>query len=174
MASHESRPALVARRGLAACGLLALGLAASGCLGVARLSDLPASANDVDFAAHDGPQTPARRELRDGRPGQSFVVQSLAPLDGAALAEHAADTLREAGYEVVRQESEAGVVLAERGLRMNEWGSVTGVYFRPQAQHWWILVDVRITQDVTGSWREDRARKLATTLCGRIGGCEGI
>ena len=102
------------------------------------------------------------------------MVQSLAPLDGAALAEHAADTLREAGYEVVRQESEAGVVLAERGLRMNEWGSVTGVYFRPQAQHWWILVDVRITQDVTGSWREDRARKLATTLCGRIGGCEGI
>jgi hypothetical protein len=71
-------------------------------------------------------------------------------------------------YTVNKQSLQNGVVLAERGLRANEWNSVAGIYFITAEKETHIYICCKITQDITGGWRSDRARKIGEAICSQL------
>lgn len=54
--------------------------------------------------------------------------------------------------------------LAERGIRANEWSTLTCVYYKFNYNNTQIYVKSQITQDITGGWRENRAKKVAERI----------
>lgn len=75
------------------------------------------------------------------------------------------------GYEVRYSDKKVRTVIGERGLRMNEWKSITGIYYNIKNDAFQVFIKNAITQDVTGGWRENRAKKVATVLCSELIQC---
>ena len=145
--------------------------ATQGCAGTARLEDLPTSANQIDFPAIS---TSGHNEDRSGRTTdtkfQYFVsVEPIVP--HADLANEVSKTLRDNGFKIRTSDAASGVIIGSRGLRMWEWSTAVGVYFRDHHSATEVYFDVRITQDVTGGPNRNRAKELAEYLCERLETC---
>lgn len=68
------------------------------------------------------------------------------------------------GYKNVLFNSEGNYYMAKRGIRMNEWGTVTNVYLRSKDEYLELYIRSEISQDNTGGWRENRAKKVALKI----------
>ena len=70
------------------------------------------------------------------------------------------------GYEIVKADSISNSVLGKRGLRANEWKTVIGVYYdiNREKQITQIYIFSKITQDFTGGWKDNRAKKVGIEL----------
>ncbi len=49
-------------------------------------------------------------------------------------------------------------------MRANEWNSITGVYYHIENAKIQVYLTTKITQDVTGGWRENRAKKIGVLI----------
>lgn len=141
-----------------------------GCANIARVESLPRAAADVRF--DDIAKAGARQ---DGGWNLQTDYEHYFEVDGTAVdSVHAAvlEALKRSRYTVVRDDKAAGVVQGERGLTMGEWNAVAGVYWRQAAGLVQVYVRTEITQDVLGSWRENRAKAIADLLCTELLRCK--
>lgn len=53
---------------------------------------------------------------------------------------------------------------AQRGMRANEWATFTRLYYKINPNNTQVYVQSRISQDGSGGWRENRAKKVAVVL----------
>lgn len=49
-------------------------------------------------------------------------------------------------------------------MMTNEWSSITAVYYKIQADKIQVYLNTKITQDITGGWRENRASKIGRLI----------
>jgi hypothetical protein len=124
------------------------------CVSVARISDLPASLDEVTFGT---PQFTDRweDEYEFGLPG--VTDEEFFAATRPALGSN--------GFRIVRFEPEKGVVTAERGMRGDEWASVVGVYRQRGIDGGAVKILFKVTQDFTGSFVH---RRYAENIADRI------
>ena len=134
------------------------------CASVADLKDFPASSAEIDFD-----DVSARINGIDDASGNSedsadylAVVESESAERLTALITEA---LQDNGYTLVKSDRSNGVVFAERGMRVNEYESIAGVYFETASGAFAVYARVDITQGLTGGWKENRARQVLDRLC---------
>jgi len=130
--------------------LLISALLVSGCMSVARLTDLPSSSEDVKF----------KQVSKDeyGNYEHDFVLTGVTDQQFQAGVRKA---LESNGYSVRTDDIKSRVTTGERGLRPNTWGAVAGVYSRRTGDRLDVKVIVRITQDFTGTLPERFAEDIA-------------
>ena len=80
--------------------------------------------------------------------------------------------LKRTRYEAVRSDKPARTVIAQRSITMAEWSSVAGAYYQASGNGFQVYLKNAITQDITGSWRENRAKVIADTLCTEVMACK--
>jgi hypothetical protein len=124
--------------------LLVVGCAGIGTSTVARLSDLPASGSSLNYSAF------TRSEV-----GHYEANFSFSGVDDSRFQAAARKALEANGYAVKSDDTGLRVTTGERGLRLNTWGAVAGVYSKRSGNHLEVKVIVRITQDFTGTLPED-------------------
>jgi hypothetical protein len=133
---------------------LALLLPLTGCLSVARLSDLPADSASVDMESAAKPTTYGRFEHTFSLEGSSrqrvFDISQLA--------------LQQEGFRIASADFDQGCIKGERGLRANEWGMVSGIYLREGEGRVKVKVICIITQDFTGGWHQSYAQNIANRI----------
>jgi hypothetical protein len=100
---------------------------------------------------------------------ERYIEVAPMPLD--ALRAHLEAAFRRAGYEVTRSDPAQAAIFGTRGLTMLEWGSVSAIYHRTEADRIRVLVMVHVTQDVTGSPRYNPAAKVGNEICRDLGFC---
>lgn len=138
------------------------------CVSTASLSNYPLSPQSIDF------EKIARSEKKEIDPkwnkktGFEYYLTAQ-PVSNEELTGIITRVLKDEQYKI--KYTDNGVLLAERGLRANEWKSVTGIYFRNADSLLQVYVRSHITQDVTGGWREDRAEIIGKRICTLLGGC---
>lgn len=145
----------------------------SGCYSIANISDLQTSSSDIDFEymAHkkevnEDPFYSWRSSFEALVVVHEVTATELVQLLSAALSAN--------GYEVVSNNIDVGVLLAERGFTMDEYSSVAGVYFKSEEGKFVVYGKVNITQDITGDLGGNRAKKIMASLCSIKQACERL
>ncbi len=128
------------------------------------MSDFPKSYQTLDFediASHDyeydGSVWNQKTEY------EYYVEASNVTEDELFIA--LSEALKRNGYGIIFSDKKNRAVIGERGLRMNEWRSITGIHYNIKGTEFQIFIKNAITQDITGGWRENRAKKVASVLC---------
>jgi hypothetical protein len=145
----------------------------TGCAGVARMSDFPRTAETLDFDKLAQANYESRDAIWNEQTEYEYFVE-VDRTDEDELYKSITDALVGSGYAIVYSDRQRKTIIGERGLRLNEWKSITGAYYRGQEPTFQVFFKNAITQDITGGWRENRARKVATLFCANLNKCKGI
>ena len=135
-----------------------------GCAGVAKITDFPRSANAIDFAVVQAKDYSIPDAVWNLKTEFDHFVEVRNSTE-QRLFEAAAEALRKEGYTVSFSDLAARTVIAERGLGLAEWSSISAVYYKGADGMFKVYVKNAITQDITGSWRVNRAQEVAVALC---------
>jgi hypothetical protein len=130
------------------------------CVSVAKLSNLPTTANDVNFDKYSqeyhnngGPVTKASNE---------YYFEISKAFSENDFSEIVQNSLIQLGYTIRDVDIENNLVIGRRGLRASELNSVTGVYYKVEMEKQRILVYIN-----TGSgksWGINRAEKIGLVI----------
>jgi len=137
----------------------------AGCVATtANVTNFPKSNSIIDF------DEISKRDLNPDDPiwnlkGRSEYMIKVKADDEKILFELLIKANIKQGYSINYSNLEDKVIIRKRGMRMNEWNSVSGVYFRNQENIYQVYIRVDITQDITGGWKENRAKKIADAIC---------
>lgn len=144
-----------------------LALLLTGCVSVAHVSDFKKTADGLDFDALAKRNYDQKDGLWNEKTGYEYfiVVDHVSEPDAVKCIKAA---LQSQGYQVEYTSTEGRAIIATRGLMANEWSSVAGVYYRPEEAMVQIYIRDKITQDITGGWRENRAKEIAQAIRAEI------
>ena len=133
---------------------------------VAKLSSLPKSSNDIDFDKCLGTLEKPSGKLRTSKTVNEYCFEIAKIYTEDAVIKAIEKRIKYSDYSVINFSTIGRVVYADRGLRTNEWKSIVGVYYwiDEQAGKTKVYIQVRITQDITGGWNENRAKKVGSII----------
>ena len=133
---------------------------------VAKLNNLPKSANQIDFN-----KCPVEKEVNNGKRRTSKTVNEYCILKTKIFSEEnilkaTEKALKKQGFVILRFDDTEKIVFAQRDLRANEWQSFAGIYYRidQNTSTTKIYIQIRITQDITGGRIENRAEKIGLII----------
>lgn len=125
----------------------------SGCVEMAYLEDLPDSNASIHYGAVE--------KVQSRHYEHEF---SLKHVSADQLVKATEQALSSNGYILRKNDRQAGVITAERGMRANEWGSVVGVYYMNRNDALSVKVIVEISQDFTGTFPQKYAENIAVRI----------
>jgi hypothetical protein len=140
---------------------IVLSFALQSCL-VAKFSSMPKTSADINFVRYEKESQNTKEPFWDSKTSNEYFIKInkvYAELD-ILQAIGVAYSNNNFGFSKFNKADK--VVFAERGMRMNDWKSLAGVYYNIDEieKETKIYVLVKITQDVIGGWKENRAKKL--------------
>jgi hypothetical protein len=145
----------------------------SGCAGVARTSDFSRTAETLDFDKLAQADYESKDAFWNQQTEYEYFVE-VEKIEEDELYKAMTNALIKSGYEISYSNKQKKVLIGERGLRLNEWSSITGLYYRPHDDIFQVFIKNAITQDITGGWRENRAKKVAIVLCESLSKCKTV
>ena len=145
----------------------------TGCAGVARISDFPRTSETLDFDKLAKANYESKDAIWNQQTEYEYFIE-VEKTEEDELYKAITDALVNSGYKVSYSNKQNRVVIGKRGLRLNEWKSIIGVYYRGREGFFQIFIKNAITQDITGGWRENRAKKVAVLLCSRLPKCKAM
>ena len=128
------------------------------------MKDLPPSSAAIDF----GDVSVRSNDDDDASSNTKGSADYLALVESESTEQLIAligEALQDNGYTLLKTDRSNGVVFAERGMRVNEYESVAGVYFETASGAFAVYARVDITQGLTGDWGENRAKEIIDRLC---------
>jgi hypothetical protein len=135
----------------------------TGCVSVARVSDFKRTADGLDFDALARRDYDSKDAVWNQKTGYEYFIEE-AKIDDDDLVKGITTALESLNFKLQYSSKQDRTIIAERGLRANEWSSVVGVYYRPKDAIVQIYVRNEITQDFTGGWRDNRAKDVAQAI----------
>jgi hypothetical protein len=140
------------------------------CLSTARLRNFPQSAEGYDFSKIANSKKTEEDKAWNAKTGFEYYLKTNIA-DDSLIIQAITGAMRSEGFVLKLIDKANGAILGERGLRANEWKSVAGVYYQKTSEGFEVYVNCKITQDFTGGWREDRARKIGVLICDLLKTC---
>lgn len=147
-------------------GLLLVIVILNSCVSVAKISDFPKASNQVDFNKYSKEYKEKQEPFWTAETSNEYYFEKNKVISETDLRFIILAGLKDNGYRSYGLNQQNDCVLAKRGLRANEWNSITGVYYQldNKDQNIQIYINTKITQDITGGWRENRAKKIGIVI----------
>jgi hypothetical protein len=120
------------------------------CSSTARLTDFPKTAKEHDFDKIANSKKTQEDKSWNKKSGYEYYLATNIK-DDTLIRQAAVDALRSEGF-LIRK-------------------SVAGVYYQKNDEGFELYVRCKITQDITGGWREDRAQKIGEKICSFLKTC---
>lgn len=140
------------------------------CMTSARISDFPRSADLYDFNKIANAKETYQPGMWNSKTGYGYFLKTNIS-DDSIIINAITTALKVEHFTIKYIDKNKGSILAERGLRANEWKAVSGVYYQKSNEGADIYIKCKISQDVTGGWREDRAKQIGQGICHNLHGC---
>ena len=133
---------------------------------VARFSSMPQTAANINFTTIALVNKPAKETVYTANTKNEYFVQINTLLTEAQILDVIGKAYAANNYGFSKFNRADKVVFAERGARLNEWKSLAGIYYQiDEANNQTNLyILVKITQDITGGFKENRAKKLGLVI----------
>ena len=142
-----------------------LTLLLSSCLSTARLSDLPKTADDINFDTYA-----KKRDIQNDnsiwtfKTQNEYYLETSAPITQETLIKMIRQALMIRKYSLNTINVEDTRITASHGMSGNEWSYVTGVYFKRTPEKTRIYIRTKITQDITGGLKNNLSEKLGMII----------
>ncbi|OFX50270.1 MAG: hypothetical protein A2046_12170 [Bacteroidetes bacterium GWA2_30_7] len=140
------------------------------CLSVAKIGDFPKSSTEINFDKYSTEYQDKKDPIRTSNKSNEYFFERNIIMTEEDLTEIIKDALKEKGYTIFSFSLENDNVIGKRGMQANEWNSITGVYYKNDInkQKLQIYINTKITQDFTGGWSENRAKKIGLIIDAKI------
>ena len=138
------------------------------CVGVAKLSNFSQTSETIDFDRLSKEFKLTDTPFWTMKTSNEYYFEKENNVEEATLIEIIKNGLRSYNYSIAVSNIEDKCVIGKRGMVANEWSSITGVYYRIQPNKIQVYLNTKITQDITGGWRENRAMKVGQLIERRI------
>ena len=137
-----------------------------GCLSVAKISDFSRTSATIDFEKYSNEYKERSVPFWTSETSNEYYIERDNLMSVNELSTIIQAALKEKGNMIISVDTVNKVVLGKRGMYANEWNSITGVYFKidVEKKKTQIYINTRITQDITGGWRENRAKKVGLII----------
>ena len=134
------------------------------CLSTARLSDLPKTANDINFDAYAKGETQNAQGIWTFKTQNEYYLETSVPVTQETLIKMIRQALLMRNYKLNTINVEDTRVTASHGMSANEWSYVTGIYFKRTPEKTRIYIRTKITQDITGGLKYNLSEKLGLII----------
>jgi len=137
-----------------------------GCLSTARVSDFPTTSSNIDFDKYSKEQSEKKEPFWTLETSNEYYFEKQKLIQDDDLIKFISQALMNDGYKIFIADKSNNYVIGKRGLRANEWNTRTGVYYKIDTvkNKTQIYISSRITQDITGGWKSNRAKKVGLIL----------
>ena len=142
------------------------------CISTAQLSDFSKTSKSYNFSNISNSRKSANEKSYNFKTGFEYYIRTANNVDSASIVSSIVGCLQNNGYSIKVMDTKNGAIIGKRGLRANEWNSIIGVYYQTGEEGYQIYIKNKITQDFTGGWREDRAKKIGETICCKLNNCK--
>lgn len=141
-------------------------LTLNSCLSVAKISSFPLTSADIDFDKYSTEYKEKKDPFWTSNTSNEYYFERDIIVSEKELTYIIQRILRDNGYSIYSISLENDNVFGKRGMYANEWSSITGVYYKinPNNQKLQIYINTKITQDITGGWSENRAKKIGLII----------
>ena len=136
----------------------------AGCLSTAKLSDFSQTSSTIDFDKLSKEFHLTKTPFWTSKTSNEYYFEKEIAIDEIKLIETIKYALSSYNYSIEISNIKNKCVIGKRGMMANEWGSITAVYYKIQANKIQVYLHTKITQDITGGWRENRALKVAQKI----------
>ena len=150
--------------------LLFFAILFQGCLSTASLTDFPQSSKSYDFNKIADSEKTEKDKGWNSKTGFEYYMKTNVA-DDSIITQAITGAMKSEGFQIKFIDKNNGAILGKRGMRANEWNSVAGVYYAKFNEGYEIYVNCKITQDITGGWLEDRAKKIGDKICELLKNC---
>ena len=136
------------------------------CLSVAKISSFSETSDGINFDYVSSKQLDKNESAWTSKTSNEYYFETNKVIEKNILFDSMIESLKNEGYTIKSAKRDNNCVIGERGLRANEWKSIIGIYFkndyiRNKTQ---VYLLCKITQDITGGWKENRAKKVGVKL----------
>ena len=133
---------------------------------VAKLSSLPKSSNEIDFNKYSFELVNAKEPFWISKTSNEYYFEKPKLYAEEDIFKAIDKAFTANNYVVVKFYKTEKTIFAERGMRANEWKSIAGVYYQidEKAEKTKVYIQVKITQDISGGWKENRAKKVGVII----------
>jgi hypothetical protein len=142
--------------------LILLGL--TSCLSIARMSDFPQSSKQIDFDKYSITFKSTNDPIWNFETSNEYYFETGIDIKEDVLIKLIKESLETNGYWIKKIDSNEKFIAGERGLMANEWSTISFVYYNYSINYIRVYISSRITQDITGGWRENRAKQIGLDL----------
>ena len=145
-----------------------------GCLSVARISDFPTTSSTIDFDKYSKEKSEKKEPFWTLKTSNEYYFETPRLINDDDMINLISRALKEKGYKIFIADKNNKYVLGKRGLRSNEWNTRIGVYYKINKveNKTQIYINSRITQDITGGRKNNRAKKVGLILQNLINGLD--
>jgi hypothetical protein len=136
------------------------------CLSVAKISNFPKASNEINFDKYSTEYKEKKSSFLTSDTTNEYYFERNKLISEKELTDIIQFALKENGYSIYSSSFENDNIFGKRGLHANEWNSITGVYYKIELniQKVQIYINTKITQDLTGGWGENRAKKIGLII----------
>ena len=136
-----------------------------GCLSTAKLSNFSQTSSTIDFDKLSKEFKLTKTPFWTSKTSNEYYFEKEIDIDEIKLIETIKYSLRSYNYSIKVSNIENKCVIGKRGMMANEWSSITAVYYKIQKTNKiQVYLNTKITQDITGGWRENRALKVGQLI----------
>jgi hypothetical protein len=137
-----------------------------GCLSVAKISSFPKASAEINFDRYSTEYQEKKDPFWTSKTSNEYYFERNKIVSEKELTDIIQNALREKGYSIYSVSLDNDNVFGKRGMYANEWNSISGVYYKIDLnkQRLQIYINTKITQDITGGWSENRAKKVGLII----------
>lgn len=146
--------------------LIMLTITLCSCLSVAKISNFPKASTEINFDRYSTEYRDKKDPFWTSNTSNEYYFERNKVLSEKDLTDIIQFALEEKGYSIYSMSIDNDNVFGKRGMYANEWNSITGVYYKIDIdkQKIQIYINTQITQDFTGGWSENRAKKVGLII----------
>lgn len=143
---------------------------------VAKISSLPQSSNEIDFAKYSVELNKSKQAFWTSKTSNEYYIEKNTVYSEADILRIITYAVEINNYTIAKYSKIEKVVFAKRGMRANEWKSIAGIFYQidENERKTKIYIQVKITQDITGGWRENRAQKIGVLIEEKLAAMGGM
>ena len=135
-----------------------------GCLSTAKLSNFSQTSSTIDFDKLSKEFKLTKTPFWTSKTSNEYYFEKEIDIDETKLIAIINFSLRSYNYSIKVSDIENKCVIGKRGMVANEWSSITAVYYKIESNKIQVYLNTKITQDITGGWRENRALKVGQLI----------
>ncbi len=136
------------------------------CLSVAKISNFPKASTEINFDRYSVEYQEKKDPFWTSNTSNEYYFERNKIISEKDLSDIIQYALKEKGYSIYSIGLDNDNVFGKRGMYANEWNSITGVYYKIDLniQKIQVYINTKITQDITGGWSENRAKKVGLII----------